>query len=101
MKPGHYLATKPIALACPFEAREMPIAANFDVLQTGPGYVLIRYEGIRVWKPVAHLEGRAVRTAGKVVAEDGYRMMPPPIITEPTIVLEWTPQLRRAPQPVT
>ncbi len=101
MKTGHYLVTKPIPLASPFESGQMPIAANFDILAVAPEYVLIRYEGIRVWKTRSHIEGSAVCTTEMVVANDGYRMVPAPVIdNEPEIVWPWAPHMRRAKRPL-
>ncbi|MDK9702519.1 MAG: hypothetical protein OEL20_05220 [Sulfuritalea sp.] len=99
MQTGHYLATQPITLGSPFVAKAIPVAANFDVISASRDYVLIRYEGIRVWKPRHHFDGRAVCTAKKVVADNGYQMIdPPPSTDDVEFRLPYAPHLRRAPQ---
>lgn len=96
MKTGHYLATTLIPLAPPFESSLIPVAANFDVLAVAPEYVLVRYEGIRVWKPRHHIEGNAVCTTEKVVADDGYRMIAAPVLeTDAELECVFLPRMRR------
>lgn len=88
MKTGHYMVTRAIPLRAPFEAPCLGLGSRFDVLDTAPGYVLVktgndlRDANTRVWKPVKDFEDehgnpKAICLTEKVVAEDGYHMIDP------------------------
>jgi hypothetical protein len=78
MKTGRYIATHAVPLAPPFSAHEIPADTAFDVLGTDRDLVLIRFDGLRVWKPAAHLAGRTRRSAAlpSVVGAKGAAAIP-------------------------
>lgn len=76
MKPGHHIAVSDIELREPFDAKALPRGVKFDILEVAGDRALLRYGGLRVWKPVADFEKKAVcLLPGQVVADDGYHMV--------------------------
>lgn len=74
------MAFQPIPLSSPFISDEIPSATAFDILaeREADGLVLVRFDGIRVWKSRAHVENRATF----------WRELPAEQISTRTIVAE-------------
>lgn len=58
MKPGMYLAMAAIPLNPPFEVKWIRAGEAFEVLDANDGLVLLRFDGIRVWKRASYFDGR-------------------------------------------
>lgn len=60
MKPGRYVATAAIPLRPPFTQQWIRAGEFFDILEEDDGLLLVRLDGLRVWKRKSWFEGRAL-----------------------------------------
>lgn len=80
LQPGHFMAVKNVELHPPFSTQALLPGENFDILEVNPesAQVLIKHEGLRVWKDAAHLAGKVVcLVPNRIVSGDGLRFVDP------------------------
>lgn len=74
---GHFMATRDIPLSTPFDSPVIPAGDTFDIHDISGANVLIKYEGIRVWKSREHFFGCITcLLPNQIVADDGFHLIP-------------------------